>query len=101
LAIVAWRSLLGDLGSLTWNYAIQRSRCEEQAAGVDPGGRAGLTLHPLPTGGVSVVDMVRTKKAGSQETDAGTLRGKIRGLDPNGWKPMTDHELNGFLAERD
>jgi hypothetical protein len=43
------------------------------SAGVDTRSRTGRTLHHLPTGGVPVVDIVRTKKACSQETDAGDL----------------------------
>jgi len=30
----------------------------------------------------------------------GTLRGKIKVLDPNWWKPMTDDEVEAFLAGR-
>ena len=30
----------------------------------------------------------------------GTLKGKIQVLDPNWWKPMTDKEIEDFLAGR-
>jgi antitoxin (DNA-binding transcriptional repressor) of toxin-antitoxin stability system len=41
------------------------------------------------------------KKPARKKRMRGTLPGKIRVLDPNWWKPMTDHELKGFLAGRD
>ena len=37
----------------------------------------------------------------SKKRTLGTLRGKIQVLDPNWWKPMTDAEVNDFLAGDD
>lgn len=51
--------------------------------------------------GVPIVDIVRTKKPTRKKRTLGTLRGKIRVLDPNWWKPMTSEELDAFLAGRD
>ncbi len=51
--------------------------------------------------GVPVVDIVRTKKAIRKKRELGTLRGKIRVLDPNWWKPMTAEEVDAFLSGRD
>ena len=51
--------------------------------------------------GVPVVDIVRTKKPSRKKRTLGTLRGKIKVLDPNWWKPMTDEEVEGFLGGRD
>ena len=51
--------------------------------------------------GVPVVDIVRTKKPTGKKRKLGTLRGKIQILDPNWWKPMTDEEVDAFLAGRD
>jgi antitoxin (DNA-binding transcriptional repressor) of toxin-antitoxin stability system len=50
--------------------------------------------------GVPVVDMVRTKKPTRKNRTLGTLRGKIQVVDPNWWKPMTDEEVEAFLAGR-
>ncbi len=51
--------------------------------------------------GVPVVDLVRTKKPSRKQRTLGTLKGKIHVLDPNWWKPMTDEEVENFLAGRD
>ena len=50
--------------------------------------------------GVPVVDIVRTKKPTGMKPTLGTLRGKIQVLDPNWWKPMSDEEVESFLAGR-
>ena len=51
--------------------------------------------------GVPVVDMVRTKEPSRKKRTLGTLKGKIQVLDPNWWKPMSDEEVEDFLAGRD
>jgi prevent-host-death family protein len=51
--------------------------------------------------GVPVVDIVRTKKPTRKKRTLGTLKGKIQILDPNWWKPMTNEEVEAFLAGRD
>ena len=51
--------------------------------------------------GVPVVDIVRTKKPTRKKRTLGTLRGKIRVLDQNWWKPMTYEEVEALLAGRD
>jgi prevent-host-death family protein len=50
--------------------------------------------------GVPVVDIVRTKKAVRKKRALGALRGQIKILDPDWWKPMTDEEVEDFLAGR-
>jgi prevent-host-death family protein len=50
--------------------------------------------------GVPVVDIVRTKKPTGKKRTLGTLKGKVQVLDPNWWKPMTDEEVEAFLAGR-
>jgi prevent-host-death family protein len=50
--------------------------------------------------GVPVVDLVRTKKPSRKPRTLGTLKGKIQILDPDWWKPMTDEEVEAFLAGR-
>ena len=51
--------------------------------------------------GVPVVDIVRTKKPTGRKRMLGTLKGRIRVVDPGWWKPMTDGEVESFLAGRD
>lgn len=48
--------------------------------------------------GVPVVDIVPTKKTTAQKPKFGTLRGKIKILDPDWWKPMTDEEVDDLLG---
>ena len=50
--------------------------------------------------GVPVVDIVRTKKPVRKRRTLGTLKGKIKVLDPNWWKSLTDDETEDFLAGR-
>ena len=50
--------------------------------------------------GVPVVDLVRTKEPSHKVRMLGTLKGKIQILDPDWWKPMTDEEVEDFLAGR-
>jgi prevent-host-death family protein len=51
--------------------------------------------------GVPVVDIVRTKKPARKQRTLGTLKGRIQILDPNWWKPMSDEEVDDFLAGRE
>ena len=50
--------------------------------------------------GVPVVDIVRTQKPSKKQRKLGTLKGKIQIIDPDWWKPMTDEEVDDFLAGR-
>ncbi len=50
--------------------------------------------------GVPVVDIVRTQEPSRKKRELGTLRGKIQVLDPGWAKPMTDDEVEDFLAGR-
>jgi antitoxin (DNA-binding transcriptional repressor) of toxin-antitoxin stability system len=50
--------------------------------------------------GVPVVDLVRTAIPTRKRPKFGTLRGKIKVLDPDWWKPMTDDEVEAFLTGR-
>ena len=51
--------------------------------------------------GIPVVDIVRTTKPLRKKRTLGALRGQIKIIDPNWWKPMTDEEVEDFLAGRD
>ena len=50
--------------------------------------------------GVPVVDIVRTKKPVRKKRILGALRGQIKIIDPDWWKPMTDKEVDDFLEGR-
>jgi prevent-host-death family protein len=50
--------------------------------------------------GVPVVDIVRTKKPVRRKRVFGALRGQIKIIDPNWWKPMTDEEVDDFVEGR-
>jgi prevent-host-death family protein len=50
--------------------------------------------------GVPVVDIVRTKKAVRKTRALGAFRDKIQIHDPDWWKPMSDGEVDEFLAGR-
>ena len=48
--------------------------------------------------GVPVVDVVPTKEPSRKKPKLGTLRGKIRIIDPDWWKPMTDKEIRKMFG---
>ena len=50
--------------------------------------------------GAPVVDLVRTKKAARKKPKFGTMRGKIKIIDPDWWKPMTEKEADDFIEGR-
>ena len=50
--------------------------------------------------GVPVVDIVRSKKPAGKKRELGRFRGTIQILDPDWWKPMSDREVDDFLAGR-
>lgn len=50
--------------------------------------------------GKPVVDIVRTKQPATRKPKFGTLRNKIKEIDPDWWKPMTDTEIDDFLEGR-
>jgi prevent-host-death family protein len=50
--------------------------------------------------GVPVVDIVRTRKPAQKKRMLGTLKGQIKFIDPDWWKPMPDEEVEALLAGR-
>ena len=50
--------------------------------------------------GRPVADLVRSEMGSDRKPKLGTLKGKIKILDPNWWKPMTEEETERFLAGR-
>ncbi len=50
--------------------------------------------------GVPVADIVRTARPRRKKRVLGTLKGRIRVIDRDWWKPMTPEEVEAFLAGR-
>jgi prevent-host-death family protein len=50
--------------------------------------------------GTPAVDIVRTRRADAKKPKFGTLKGKVAALDPDWWKPMTDHDVDDLLNGR-
>jgi prevent-host-death family protein len=50
--------------------------------------------------GVPVVDIVRTKEPTGKKRKFGTMKGKMKVIDPDWWKPMTDEEVDDFIEGR-
>lgn len=50
--------------------------------------------------GVPVVDIVRTKRPPHKKRKLGTMKGRIKIIDPDWWKPMTDEEVDDFVEGR-
>lgn len=50
--------------------------------------------------GKPVVDIVPTKKPSAKKRVFGKFKGKIKIIDPNWWKPMTDEEVDDFVDGR-
>ena len=50
--------------------------------------------------GVPTVDIVRTKAPSGKKRKLGTLKGKIKIIDPDWWKPMTEEESEAFIEGR-
>jgi prevent-host-death family protein len=50
--------------------------------------------------GTPVVDIVRTSKAYPDKPKFGTLKDRVKVLDPDWWKPMTDDEVDALLDGR-
>jgi hypothetical protein len=46
-----------------------------------------------------MVDIVRAKQSEPKKRKLGMLEGKIKIVDPDWWKPMSDEEVNDFLAD--
>ena len=50
--------------------------------------------------GVPVVDIVRTSAPAHKRRVFGGMKGRIKIIDPNWWKPMTDEEVDDLLEGR-
>jgi prevent-host-death family protein len=77
------------------NLADARKKLPELIKAVERGEI--VTICPR---GVPAVDVVRAAAATRKKAKFGTLRGKIKIIDPDWWKPMKDEEVEAFLDGR-
>ncbi len=75
------------------SIADAKSKLPELIEAVEQGDRVTICRR-----GVPVVDIVRTKKPVSKKRILGTLRGQIKIIDPDWWKPMTDEEVEDLFG---
>jgi antitoxin (DNA-binding transcriptional repressor) of toxin-antitoxin stability system len=76
------------------NLTDARKKLPELIKAIERGENVTICRRGLP-----VVDLVRTT-ATRKKPLLGTLRGKIKIIDPDWWKPMTDEEVEAFLDGR-
>ena len=50
--------------------------------------------------GTPVVDIMRTSRARTEKPKFGTMKDRVRVLDPDWWKPMTDDEVDALFHGR-
>ena len=77
------------------SVADAKNKLPELIKAVEDGERVTICRRGLP-----VVDLVRTSEPSRKPKGFGTLKGKIKILDPDWWKPMTDEEVEDFLEGR-
>ena len=83
------------LGSMNISVAEAKNRLPQIIKAAESGETVTICRR-----GVPVVDIVRTAKTPRRKRVLGTMRGKIRIVDPNWWKPMTDKEAEDFIEGR-
>jgi len=77
------------------NVADAKNRLPELIKAVEDGETVTICRR-----GVPVVDVVRTKEPTQRARKLGTLKGRIQVLDPDWSKPMSDREVDDFVAGR-
>ena len=77
------------------NVADAKNKLPELIKAVEDGEPVTICRRGMP-----VVDIVPTKKPNHKKRMLGTLKGKIEIVDPGWWKPMSDDEVEDFLAGR-
>lgn len=77
------------------SVAEAKNKLPELIKAVENGEPVTITRHGQP-----VVDIVRTKNAGTRKPKFGTLRDRVIEIDPDWWKPMTEEEADAFIEGR-
>ena len=80
---------------MRFNLADARKKLPELIKAVERGETVTICRRGLP-----VADLVRAEAATRKKRKFGTLRGKIKIIDPDWWKPMNDEEVEAFLDGR-
>lgn len=83
------------ISDMKFSVAEAKNRLPELIKAVEDGEVVTICRRGNP-----VVDLVRTNKPSGKKRSFGTLKGKIQIVDPEWWRPMTDGELEDFLAGR-
>jgi len=78
---------------MQYSVADAKNKLPELIKAVEDGDRVTICRR-----GVPVADLVRTKQRKRAEPKFGTLRGKIRIIDPSWWKPMTDKQVEDLFG---
>ncbi len=82
-------------GDMRVSVADAKNKLPELIRAVEGGQRVTVCRR-----GVPVVDLVRTEPDKARRPRLGTLKGRIRIVDPDWWKPMSDEEAEAFLEGR-
>lgn len=77
------------------SVAEAKNKLPELIKAVEAGERVTVCRRGKP-----VIDLVRTKSGKTRTPRFGTLRGRIKIIDPDWWKPMSDEEVEAFLEGR-
>ena len=77
------------------SVAEARNKLTQLIQTVEKGERVTICRHGKP-----IVDLVPTNAEERQAPRLGTLKGKIKILDPRAFAPMTDEEVDAFLEGR-
>lgn len=85
----------GYHGVMKVSVAEAKNRLPELIKAVEHGKSVTICRRGEP-----VVDLVRTSTPSGEKRKLGTLKGQIKIIDPDWWKPMTDEEVEAFLQGR-
>lgn len=74
------------------SMAEAKNNLTQLVKAVESGEQVTICRHGLP-----VADIVRTKAASGRKPKLGTMRDRIKIIDPDWWKPMSEEEADRFL----
>ena len=77
------------------SVAEAKSRLTELIRAVENGEAVTICRHGAP-----VVDIVMTSQGAGKKRKLGTMRGKLKNVDPDWWKAMSDEDADAFSEGR-
>ena len=77
------------------SVADAKNKLPELIKAVEDGQKVTICRRGRP-----IVDIVRTEQPARKKRVLGTLKGRIKIVDPDWWKPMSDEEAEDLLAGR-